>query len=274
MQCREACDLLDSFLGQELMVETNHELMRHLEACPDCRGELEARRQLRAVLRRAFSNADALKPMSGFASEALAQIRTAQPKRGTWPSVWTWGAMAASVLLAISAGLFIFGNHVTAIVGEAVGDHRNCAVKFALAQRPIPLAEAAARYDPVYARLEDTPPNELVTAAGPLRVVDRHSCVFSGRRFGHVVLQFEGHLVSLLVTSSEASLDLRTSPRSPSWLPRVEGQNVASFPTPGHTVFIVSDLQDEQFRTVAEALMLPVSSRLAWLFRNPSGVGD
>jgi anti-sigma factor RsiW len=78
MQCREVCDLLDSFLGQELMVETNHELMRHLETCPDCRGELEARRQLRTVLRRAFTNTDALHPRPNFAADGWL---TSEPRR-------------------------------------------------------------------------------------------------------------------------------------------------------------------------------------------------
>ena len=86
-----------------------------------------------------------------------------------------------------------------------------------------------------------------------LRVVDRHSCVFAGRRFGHGVLQFEGQLVSLLVTADESasgSLSPGANAVSLSWLPSVDGQRVASFRAPGHVVFVVSAVQDRQFVTL------------------------
>lgn len=271
MQCREARDLLDSFLGQELLVETNHELMRHLEACPECRAELDARRRLRASLRRAFANAETLRPRPNFATETMAQVRTSRTRRARWSALRIWGTLAASALVATAAGLFVFSNRVSGVVRDAVGDHRYCAVQFRLAERPISLAEAAARFDPTYARLENTPATEVRSAVGPLRVVDRHSCVFAGRRFGHVVLQFDGHLVSLLVTAEEgistgAPSDANAA--SLSWLPSVDGQHLASFRTPGHVVFVVSDVQDAQFREIAQALAGSLSGRLARLWRN------
>jgi anti-sigma factor RsiW len=277
MQCRDVRELLDSYLGQELMVETNHDLMRHLETCPDCRAELEARRQLRTRLREAFTTAHNLQPRQGFALEALAKLRDERPARRRWSIVPMWGALAASVLLVAAVSVLFVRGRVSTVARDAVGDHRNCAVKFALSEPPILLAEAAARFDPVYSRLLDTPPDDFVTVAGPLRVIDRHSCVFASRRFGHVVLQLEGHLVSLLVTAEDQSSEqsrgrLKTTP---SWLPRVDGQRVASFETPGHAVFVVSDLGEEQFRAVAEALMKPVSTRLALSTRSmPTSLGN
>jgi hypothetical protein len=290
MQCREARDLLDSFLGQELLVETNHELMRHLEGCPECRAELDARRKLRTALQRAFLNTETLRPRPAFAADVLTRVRTtAGTRRSRWPTLRTWGALAASVLLVAAAGLFFFGNRVGGVVRDAVGDHRYCAVQFRLKERPISLADAAARYDPLYAKLQDTPPTDVLTAAGPLRVVDRHSCVFAGRRFGHVVLQFEGQLVSLLVTAEEGA-SARQSPEanasraatagslsagSLSWLPVVDGQRVASFRVPGHFVFVVSAVQDRRFREIAQALADPLSHQLAMLWRSVSvGMGD
>jgi hypothetical protein len=47
MQCRDARELLDSFLAQELLVETNHELLRHVSGCPDCKSDLDTRARLR-----------------------------------------------------------------------------------------------------------------------------------------------------------------------------------------------------------------------------------
>src|SRR5712675_932478 len=54
MQCREFREIADSYLGNELIVETNHEVISHLEQCPECRRELAARRELRSQLRQAF----------------------------------------------------------------------------------------------------------------------------------------------------------------------------------------------------------------------------
>jgi hypothetical protein len=276
MHCREVRDLLDSYLGQELLVETNHELIRHLETCPECREEFESRRQLRAGLQRAFTTMERLQPRAGFAQEALARAKV-QPARKHWSRAYGWGALAASILLVTAGGLLFLAGGVSTVARDAVGDHQNCAVKFALKEPPIRLAEAAVRFDPVYARLQDTPADEVLTAAGPLRVLDRHSCVFADRRFGHVVLRLEGHLVSLLVTASDRISGGATGQpaASPVWLPQVNGQRVASFETPGHTVFIVSDLGEDQFRTVADALMKPVSTRLALMnYALPASLGN
>jgi anti-sigma factor RsiW len=272
MQCREVRDLLDSFLGEELLIETNHGLMRHLESCPDCRAELDARRQLRGVLRGAFNRTDSLAPSPDFAATALQRVRERAPRPTIWSRGSTWGALAAVLVLAVASALLLSGNRPTLVARDAVGDHRNCAIKFALAERPISLADAAAQYDPIYARLETTPPDQL---AGVGTVAARHSCVFNGRRFGHVVLQAQGHLVSVLVTRDERAQAAGPGPAEPSWLQPLDDQNVAVFSTPGHAVFIVSDLPDAAFRDVARTLKGAVAERLAALLGNiPAGIGD
>ena len=56
MDCRAFKDLLDSFLSDELMVETNHAILWHAERCATCRAEMEARQRLRVILRRIRDN--------------------------------------------------------------------------------------------------------------------------------------------------------------------------------------------------------------------------
>src|SRR5213079_957299 len=137
----------------------------------------------------------------------------------------------------------------------AAGDHQNCVVKFALAERPISLEEAAARFDAAYARLRTIPPDEVTTAAGTLHVADRHSCVFQNRRFGHAVFRLDQHLVSLLMTRDDSA---RVSGLQQ--LPPVNGLSVASYRTSDHVIYIVSDLQEPAFRDVAQSL---ATSRIA-----------
>ena len=81
MQCRDVRELADSFLSEQLLVETNHELLRHLDTCPDCRADIAGRRALRDGLRAAFARAEGLRPRPEFAAELLATLRpgTAAP---------------------------------------------------------------------------------------------------------------------------------------------------------------------------------------------------
>jgi hypothetical protein len=174
-------------------------------------------------------------------------------------------AAAALATLAAGAGLFLFPDGVDEMALDAVGDHRNCAVRFRLPEKPIPLEEAERRYAAWYGRLLDTPPAQLALSAGPVRVIERHACVFNGRRFAHVVLQFQGQLVSLLVTEDRRWLpnlmdgEGRAHLASP---PVADGFSVVLFRTAVHRVFVVSDLAESQLREMAEALAGPVVQRL------------
>src|SRR5260370_33260955 len=55
-----ACDktrkYLDSYISNELLVETNHEVLRHIENCPACAAEVEARTELRTRIRVAVNS--------------------------------------------------------------------------------------------------------------------------------------------------------------------------------------------------------------------------
>ena len=41
--CDKTRKYLDSYISNELLVETNHEVLRHLESCPACSAELDTR---------------------------------------------------------------------------------------------------------------------------------------------------------------------------------------------------------------------------------------
>lgn len=263
MQCRDARELLDSFIGEELLVETNHELLRHLANCPECNAELEGRRRIRSGLKQAFRRSADLQVRPEFANELTTRLRTSSQSPAT--QAWLrWLAIAASLLVVVGAGTYLLRTRISEATRLAAGDHQNCAVKFALQEKPISLKEAAERYDAAYAQLVTTPPDTVRTAAGVLRIADRHSCVFGGRRFGHVVFRLDDHVVSVLMTQDEpTSASSKDDVRQLSWLPRMNGLGMASLHTTGHVVYIVSDLQDADFRVVAQALAQPVSQLAA-----------
>src|ERR1700682_5787394 len=214
MECRDVREMADSFLVEELLTETNHEILRHLETCPVCRADLAARRALRAAVQRAFHNARDLDPSPEFRAHLRTTIQDAAQKvrarRGI--KFQGWWALAGTVLLAIALGVAYRGRDwimaTGALARAAVGDHRNCALQFRLAEKPISLEEAAPRYGPAYRILEHIPPDDVMTAVGPAHVLERHACVYGGRRFGHIVFEYRGERVSLLVTAVEGGVQL------------------------------------------------------------------
>src|SRR5262245_60243880 len=51
MRCRDVREFADSFLSQQLVTETNQEILWHLEICSSCRIEIDGRRRVRETLR-------------------------------------------------------------------------------------------------------------------------------------------------------------------------------------------------------------------------------
>jgi hypothetical protein len=258
MECRNVRELADSFLSEQLLVETNHELLRHLETCPDCRSDIAGRRAMRDRLRGAFAHADDLRPRPELTTELLAKLRPSQPEMISRRSVLqSWWAVAAGMVLAAGGGLFIRNasskSRLALLARAAAGDHQNCAVKFNLAERPIPLEDAGRRYGAPYASLATF---ELPAVDAPVEALDRHSCVYQGRRFGHIVFRYRGALTSLLVTEG-------APPAAPELAPTDSGPAVASMPAGRFLGFVAADLDRRDVLRLAQTFAEPLSKHLA-----------
>src|SRR5690348_14033818 len=103
MQCREVRDLADSFLSEQLLVETNHQVLRHLEGCPACRAEIESRRELRAAIRQAFMHNESLCISDEFRTRAVSRLRTGIPGKPARMNRRRWmiGLTVAAVLILV-----------------------------------------------------------------------------------------------------------------------------------------------------------------------------
>lgn len=272
MECREARQLAEAFVSERLAAETRPALIAHLDGCPACRAEFEGLRRLRAAIRTAVAGAPELAPTTEFATALAARLQAAAvPGRAVGPPRRQWLAIAAGVLLVIGAGAGWrewSGDSLSALLHTAVGVHRFCALSFKLAERPIPLAEAARRYGGVYAELETVEPSTAMLSGGPLRIVDRHSCVLDGRRFAHIVLRYKNETVSLLLSDDPrpgAALwnRLGVDHDVPALQPTTDGLRVASFHGAGRVVFVISSLPDADVQDVAQAVAGSVSRVLA-----------
>jgi hypothetical protein len=256
MYCRDVRELADSFLTGQLLIETNHEVVRHLETCPDCRAEIAARRTLRDALRRGFDASGDLAPRPAFAAELKDRLRAPGGPVSRRSLLQSWWALAAGVVLAAGGGLAVRGarsrSRLTTLARQAAGDHQNCAVKFALAERPISLPQAARLYGDPYGALATFEPSALDPA---LQTLERHACVYQGRRFGHLVFRSRGALTSLLVTDGPPPSEVGQSSD--------HGPAVAFLPAGRFAAFVVADTDGNEVLRVAALLSEPLSRHLA-----------
>lgn len=256
MHCRDVRELADSFLTGQLLVETNHEVVKHLETCPECRAEIAARRTLRDALRRGFDASSDLAPRPAFAAELKDTLRAAARPISRRSLLQSWWALAAGVVLAAGGGLAVrearSRSRLAALARQAAGDHQNCAVKFGLADRPISLEQAARLYGDPYGALATFEPSAVDAA---LQTLERHACVYEGRRFGHLVLRSRGALTSLLVTDGPAPAEVGLSSD--------HGPAVAFLPAGRFAAFVVSDADGNEVLRVAALLSEPMSQHLA-----------
>ncbi len=271
MDCREVRDLADTFLSARLSAAASDEVRGHLESCEACRADMEQRQQFRGTLRSSFDRAEELQPRPDFIESLAAKLRprTQTPResaRASWKT-WSIPALAAAAIVAIAVGATAVRQQLglrelAALARLAAGDHENCALSFRLAERPISLEEAARRYDPAYLALITVTPSSSALPA-PIAVVERHSCVFEGHRFAHIVLRYQDQVISVLVTSDDVAPSEMT-------LQKVDGMNVASFRASTHAVFVVSPLNAHDTRQIARAMEEPISRALG----APSGNGS
>lgn len=278
MECREVRSLAEAYVSEQLLVETTQAVVGHLERCPTCRAEMDGLRRLRAATRAAVQQAPDLSVRPEFVVALTAELRArAARRRGPATPRRVWLPIAASILLIVAAGWGwreFSPSSLSALLHAAVGDHRFCALTFKLTERPIPLDEAARRYGGVNGLLATVEPATTTLSGGALKILERHSCLYDGRRFAHLVLGYKNEKVSLLVTD-DARRNGAPADATPSDLPVTDGFHVATFRGTNHVVFVVSSLTPDDVQEVAQAMAAPVTRILSGAARNiPAGAGD
>lgn len=293
MNCQEFNGIIDSYLSDELLVETNHDVLRHLENCRDCRKLSAEHRELRTRLRDVIRGAPEMVIDSAFATRLRVNLRQTALSPGMFEKLTALGSLRlgtafAVVALVMIGTLFLLNpqsnetanlvanNAVTqdgviqanktrileavriawvSLSEQAIGDHKNCAVQFNLAEKPISLDEAAIRFGaynkdldkPVVAALKKTFPGQ-----GPNRVelLEAHHCIRAGRGFTHIVLRQKGQKISVLVTDTDLPNDVDNIDEY-----YADGRmHTTGFRVGRHAVFVVSELSEAENAVIAHAI--------------------
>jgi anti-sigma factor RsiW len=271
MTCADRSVALDTYVDGELSGDTLRDLREHFEQCDACRTEVEARRALRQSLRGAFLRSRSLGPNEAFLARARATIVAGEGRgRPQWAGVGNWLGVAAAFLLVAGLAWLVdrlprvpsLSLAMAAISDHAAGDHRNCALHFALEEKPISLDDAARLYEPAYRGLREAVATSTPVAGGQVKLVEAHACVFHGRRFAHIVLGRGGRVVSLLVTPTRPD-GIANTLAGVSPCPSSGDLRIACTTAGGYAVFVVSDMPDADNLQLARLLMPAVRAHLA-----------
>lgn len=276
MNCRDFHELLDSYLSDELLTETNHDILRHLDGCAECRSEIEARRMVRARLRSAVRGASEYEMSNHFEERlrsTLAGRRSTEGirSRGFFGLRAGWVAAAACVLVIAGLGTFYTMRNPAAaeiasrpavlrantlppsdIVNVAATDHENCAVKY-FTDRP---ETTVAKVRPEYRELARVVSSEIKGVLKDCDLIDSHSCGYGGVRFSHVVMNNDGQMLSVLVT--------RDHPDAEKAVGEVlnfesEKYSISRVNVRDRAVFVVSKLDSESNARAAGKLAAPLN---------------
>jgi len=238
-ECQHVREVMDSYLSEELSVETNHGFLRHAAECRDCAAELKRRQRLRALLSETL-NLD----LTDVDAERV-RMRITQAvdgERRAWQRVARLGAVAATLVAAVAAWYWAGGPVDAAAYNDSAEDHVACALTYPM----------DTVYDPKRAAQNLAPPFEHIVEAvgqshGVYQVIDAHMCPYKGRNYAHLVIRGDGQTLSLFAERAERgalpdtpttvlpgdALDVHATTRM--------GYRISAVATRDHRLFLVSE---------------------------------
>jgi hypothetical protein len=260
--CEKIRRYLDSYISNELLVETNLEVLRHLETCASCSAEFEARTRLKSRLKGAVEGQSLPEDLAGKIREQIRR-HEARPMFAAWT---VWMAAAAAVILVwagiqvartrtampdladrLGQDVFIqkVSETVSAVLRVGLGDHVHCSVFRKYPKNPPSLDQLAESMGPTYRGLVP-----VVRAAVPeeYRMIMAHQCSYGERRFVHLTLSNGTNLLSLVIARKRPGESLQALPPAvrtgavPLYQAAAERYEVAGFETDDYLAFVVSDL--------------------------------
>jgi len=281
--CARIRRYVDSYINNELLVETNHEVLRHLETCPACAADVETRVRIKARLKGAVQN-------QSVPEDLPARLRAALREESRSSFAWTrWASVAAAVLvvaglwvelprwarpalpdLADRRGQDVFiqraSASLSAVLKVGLGDHIHCSIFRKYPKNPPSVAETAQKLGPAY---QDLVP--LVKARVPeeFRIILAHQCGYQGRRFVHLTLTNGSSLLSLVITRKQPGESMQALTVSDHasgvavYQAAAQNYDVAGFETDQFLAYVVSDLGARQNLQIAYALAPSVHRFLA-----------
>jgi hypothetical protein len=282
--CARIRRYVDSYINHELLVETNHEVLRHLEMCPACAAEVESRTRIKARLKSAVKN-------QSIPEDLGARVRAALRHNIRSSFAWTRWASAAAAVLVVAVGLWVevprwtrpalpdladrrgqdvfiqkVSASLSAVLKVGLGDHIHCSIFRKYPKDPPSVGEMAQKLGPAY---QDLVPMVKARVPEEYRIILAHQCGYQGRRFVHLTLTNGSSLLSLVITRKQTGESMQALSVSDHvsgvavYRATAQNYDVAGFETDQFLAYVVSDLGAQQNLQIAYALAPSVHQFLA-----------
>ncbi len=242
LHCPEARPLLDSYLSNELQVETLHAVNRHLAECAGCRTALTSRERTRAAVNAAVRS---LTPDDDFAALVRDSVRAEAGRSHPWRA---WG-LAAAAMLVFGLGYLQWRTdaaQIMARLGLGKGDHIFCARGGFFPDAPPTPAEMREQVGASYAPLVD----QVIGHAKGYVIREGHLCHWEEREFVHFILEKQNKLISVMLTRKQrpdevfprhSLLAAMRANGMPVYTTEDNGMAIAGLDTGQHLAFAVSE---------------------------------
>jgi hypothetical protein len=271
--CERTRKYLDSYITDELLVETNHEVLRHLEQCAACSAEAETRQQIRTRVKSAVKTQHVPAELPALVRE---RIRTEESRNSSsWASARWWATSAASVALCIllyveyrperlppigdraaqNAYIQRISATIATVLKVGLGDHLHCSV-FRKKSASVPTsAEMEKELGPEYKGLL---PAMRAAAPEGYSVILAHHCTYLKRNFVHLTLEKDGRLMSLVIARKQegesfTNLNPANQHGTPIFQSNAGHYQVAAFDAGNFFAYVISDLRSKSNLQVAMA---------------------
>ena len=254
--CQSIQELLDPYLDNELLVETDQSVMSHLSFCQNCAAESERRIEFRRLLKAALADDDE-RDGEEFNRKRV-QIALDRERRLWKAARIRWAVLAASLIITLALGLAYWRIRsaskrensyavsaptsqppvsIAAVDRDAVENHQVCALSYP-SNWTFDQQRVARNLTPRFA--------PLVNAVGrnhaSYELVEGHVCSYQQRQYAHLIFRGNGHTVSVFIEPDDPAANAKSSPSLKIDQASYEAYQVASVDTGNHRIFVVSDL--------------------------------
>ena len=250
MNCKDFREIADTYLSDELLVETNHGVFQHLEGCAVCRDELGFRREVRQRLRLSLKTSDEFQLSPLFARRLQSKLKEEAIGQTFWLHWKLSAALLAGLLIIASIGTILLytqrqtaQSYLVEISKKAIARHEDCGLKH-VREWEENAGKISAEKSSFVNCLESS----------ETEILEAHDCEFEGKRFTHYILKRGGKMISVLKNTSENGFQANTNPGTTITCEKEKGLQMASFQNREDLIFVISDMSEAENLSLARTL--------------------
>jgi hypothetical protein len=277
--CERYRRYFDAYLDNELLVETNQDVLQHLNSCPECSRLLETRARMKHLIKEAVSKEEAPLELAMTLRDRFRADRRSFFSTDTARSMMA----AAAVLLLAIGGIFTLqrggivplgGNqglvqNVSARVGALlrVGliDHMHCAVISKQWKRFMSLEDMKANTSPQALGPEfiELAPAIQAKLGNDFKLVLGHRCTANNRQYIHFILTGKNDAILSLVITEKRQNESFTQADAVSvmsaagvaiYRDQLGEYEVAGFESAKYLAYVVSNLDRQSNMNIASVV--------------------